>query len=138
MTTPPTDEHEHEPFDAIDDPDGRPVDGALLGRFIGVAYDGCVTCQDPLLTLLVEDAATTARLVEVACVTTGEILGGLPSSMLPGGPGPASEPFRRLAAAGTDGNREALFTATAAMSTGERRAAANTAADTIIGFMTMR
>ncbi|HJP80568.1 MAG TPA: transposase [Pseudonocardiaceae bacterium] len=133
-----TDEqHQHEGFEIPDDfrdPAGRPVDHDLLGRFVGAGFDGCTSCQDALLTLMVEDAATTARLVELACVITHKKLGGLPACMTePDVPGMASPEFRALARAGTDDRNHEMFAACERMSVAERRAAANTAADMVIG-----
>jgi hypothetical protein len=130
-------QHDHAGFEipaTFGDPLGRPVDHALLGRFVGAAFDGCVSCQDPLLTLMVEDPATTARLVELACVATDAVLGGLPAGLTDQhAPGLAALEFRRLARAGLDGANDAMFTACADMTTTERRAAANTAADILVG-----
>lgn len=124
--------------DGYIDPLDRPVDTALLARFIGSAFDGCTTCQDAELTLIVSDPATCARLVELACVTVAGQLGGLPSNMTdPGVPGVSSPEFRELARAGLDGNNTALFDACAAMRPTARRKAANTAADTIVGMLDM-
>lgn len=131
--------HQHagfEPPPGQADPLGRPVDHQLLGRFIGAAFDGCPSCQDALLTLLVEDAATCARLVELACVAVQASLGGLPPSMTSDdAPGMSSREFRRLARVGLDGSNAAMFRACERMTTAERREAANTAADLIIGHL---
>ena len=131
--------HAHEGFEIPDDfqdPGGRAVDHAMLGSLLGAAMDGCTSCQDPLLTLLVEDPDTTARLVELSCVATHGMLGGLPSSMTdPTVPGPSSPEFRRLAAAGLDGANDAMWQACKDMSPTERRAAANTALDQLVGIM---
>lgn len=48
---------------------------------MGAAYDGRATCQDPLLTLMAEDAATSARTAELACIAVHGTFGGLPDSM---------------------------------------------------------
>ncbi|BBG20749.1 hypothetical protein RVR_P25 (plasmid) [Actinacidiphila reveromycinica] len=136
---PQPESHAHEGFeipDDITDPDGRPVDHGMLSRLVGAAYDGCTTCQDPLLTLLVEDTATTARVVELACISTDAILGGLPPSMTDDSvPGASSPEFRRLARAGVDGENVAMWQECAAMTPTERRAAVNTALDTLVGFL---
>lgn len=125
-------EHSHTGFEipaGLGDPLGRPVDHELLGQFVGAAFDTCVSCQDALLTLMVEDPATTARLVELACVATHSLLGGLPASLTDEhAPGMAAPEFRRLAHAGLDAN-DAMFAACAQLTSIERRAAANTAAD---------
>jgi hypothetical protein len=134
-----TDPHNHgDGFDASADPLGRPVNGALLAEFIGAAFDGCTPCQDAQLTLLADDDATTARLVELACVGTAAQFGGLPDNMtVDGYPGPASPEFRRLARAGLDGGNDTMFTTAAQMTSTERRAAANTAADLLVGQLMM-
>jgi hypothetical protein len=120
------------------DPAGRVVDHELLGQFVGAAFDGCTSCQDALLTLMVEDAATTARLVELACVATQAMLGGLPASLTQdGASGLASPEFRRLARAGLDGANDAMWRCCEQMTTSQRRAAANTAADTLIGNLSL-
>lgn len=131
-----TDDHAHELFDPGPDPNGRPVNGELLGQFLGAGFDNCTSCQDPLLTLMADDAPTIARLVEVACMAAHSTLGGLPASMTdPDVPGISTLEFRRLAAAGLDGNSDAMFELCAQMTPTERRAAANTAADTLIGYL---
>lgn len=132
-------QHDHAGFEiTFGDPLGRPVDRALLGRFVGAAFDSCVSCQDAQLTLMIEDPATTARLVELACVATDSLLGGLPAGMTDEhAPGLAAPEFRRLARAGLDGANDAMFTACADMTSTERRAAANTAADILIGQLVM-
>lgn len=135
----PEETHAHEGFEIpadTADPLGRPVDHTLLGELVGCAMDGCTTCQDPLLTLLVEDAATTARLVELACIATHSAFGGLPASMTDDGvPGPSSAEFRRLARAGLDGANDAMFATCERMPPTERRSAANTALDTLVGLI---
>lgn len=132
-----TSDHTHAGFGmpvGYTDPLGRPVAHELLGQFVGAAFDGCTSCQDGLLTLLAGDSTTAARLVELACVAIHAAFGGLPASMTdPGEPGPASAEFRRLARAGVDGANDALARECERMSAGQRRAAANTAADVLVG-----
>ncbi|RGD55407.1 hypothetical protein DR950_41835 [Kitasatospora xanthocidica] len=129
-------EHEHEGFEIPDDyrdPGGRPVDHKLLGQLLGAAMDGCLSCQDVLTTLLVEDPVTTARLVELACVSVHGAMGGLPGAMTDDGvPGPAAPEFRRLARLGLDGGNAEMFAACEGMSTTGRREAANTALDFLV------
>lgn len=115
------------------DPEGRAIDYDLLDQFVGAAVDGCTPCQDAHLTLLVDDAPTAARMVELACVATHQQFGGLPSAMTHDGPGPNLE-FRRLARVGVDGARVAMFDTCAAMTPAERRAAVNSATDYLIGY----
>lgn len=132
-----TDHHHHEGFElppGYTDPQGRPVNHDLLSQFVGAAFDGCTSCQDPLLTLLTEDPTTTARLVELACLSIHDAFGGLPASMTdPGAPGPSSPEFRQLARTGLDGANDALMRECENFTPTQRRAAANTAADTVIG-----
>lgn len=134
-------EHAHEGFEIPDDfkdPEGRPVDHKMLGALVGAAFDGCTSCQDPLITLLVEDAATTARVVELACVGAQGMFGGLPANMTdPDVPGPASQEFRRLARAGLDDANDTMWQECAGMSSADRRSAANTALDMLIGQMSL-
>ncbi|MDJ0375490.1 hypothetical protein QMK19_39370 [Streptomyces sp. H10-C2] len=133
--------HAHEGFDIPDDfehPGGRHIDNKLLGNLSGAAFDGCTSCQDPLLTLMVEDPTTTAGLVELACVGVHNMLGGLPASMTDDAvPGQSSPEFRRLARAGLDGSNDAMFHECEQMTQSQRRAAANTALDTLVGQLSM-
>ncbi|MCY0939717.1 hypothetical protein [Streptomyces sp. H34-S4] len=61
--------------------ENRRIDNRLLGQVVGTAMDGCTSCQGPLLTLLAEDAATTAHVVELACIAVHQTYDGLPASM---------------------------------------------------------
>lgn len=131
-------EHTHDDFgfpeDGVD-PEGRPVDHKLLSALVGAAFDGCLSCQDPLMTLLVEDPATTARLVELACLVVQSLFGGLPASMTAPDALPTafSVEFRRLARAGLDGANDAMWQMCAVMPVVDRRAAANTALNQVVG-----
>lgn len=140
MTGSPTDHH-HDTFavpEGYVDPLGRPVDTALLGQFVGAAFDGCTSCQDPLLTLMTTDPVTVGRLVELACQVVHDVLGGLPPNMLdPAVRGVAAPEFRELAAVGSDGQLGALHARCAAMTGVQRRAAANSAADLLVGYLSM-
>lgn len=130
--------HTHGGFEipAGADPLGRSIDSVLLSKFMGAAFDGCTSCQDTLLTTMTEDPATTARLVELACVATNEMFGGLPASMTDdSAPGLASPEFRRLARAGLDGANASMWEQCVEMTPAERRAAADTAADLVIGHV---
>jgi len=129
-------DHEHDgfeiPFDYVD-PAGRAVDHRLLGDFVGAAVAGCSSCRDALLTFVAEDSPTAARLVELACIATRELLGGLPATMTEEhAGGPIGLEFRRLAGTGVDGANSAMFTACARMSSEQRRAAAATAAGILV------
>jgi hypothetical protein len=132
-------EHQHAGFEmpaGYVDPEGRPVDHELLGRFVGAAFDGCASCQDAVLARMVQDAVTTARLVELACVATTAVLGGLPASLIrDDAPGLAGPEFRRLARAGLDGANDELFRLCGEMTAAERRAAADSAADLLVGLL---
>ncbi|TQM01681.1 hypothetical protein [Pseudonocardia kunmingensis] len=131
-------DHAHAGFDvpAGSDPLGRPVDGSLLGKFIGAAFDGCTSCQDAHLTILVQDAPTTARLVELACVGVQQAMGGLPANLTDlASSDPSSREFRLLVAAGLHEGNDVMWARCAEMAPVERRAAANTAADLLVGLM---
>lgn len=129
---------DHSGFEHGPDPHGRPVDDTLLGQFVGAAFDGC-QCQAALLNSVAEDAPTVARLVEVVCGITHEVMGGLPRNMIDEDEqGPVSAEFRRLARAGADDadlTHAAMFALCAQMSSYERRAAADTATDLLIGHL---
>jgi hypothetical protein len=132
-------QHDHTGFEIPADviaAEKRPVDHGLLGALMGAAIDGCTTCQDPLITLLTEDAATTARVVEMACVWMQQTLGGLPASLTDdNAPGYASLEFRRLARTGLDGSNDAMWQECQEMTPTQRREAANSALDLIVGAM---
>lgn len=114
-------EHHHGRLEipAYPDPAGRPVDHELLGQFVGAAFEGCASCQEALLMLMVEDPATTARLVQWTCVSTQAAFGGLAEYLIRDGvPGPARPEFRQLARAGVEGDTISMVTA---CSRGDRR-----------------
>jgi hypothetical protein len=120
------------------DPEGRQVDDALLGQLVGAAWDGCGPCQAQHLAALAEDHASTAHLVELACVGTMAAVGGLPRDMTDDeAPGMASPEFRRLARAGVGGRNEWMFRESAQMPVAERLRAANSALDIIVGYMAL-
>jgi hypothetical protein len=113
---------------------GRPVNHDLLGRFVSAAVDGCGPCQRTLLDEMVADPVTTVRLVELACVAVQDTMGGLPANLLhPGRPGLASPEFRHLARAGAGNTNQRMAEVCQRMSPAGRRAAAETAADLLIG-----
>ncbi|QFU96558.1 hypothetical protein KDY119_00042 [Luteimicrobium xylanilyticum] len=109
-----------------------PVNSALLGALIGATVDRCYPCQTVFMHELLDDSASTARLVELACITIDRVFGGLPASALyDHEPGPASLEFRRLARAGLyDG--AAVYRECALMTRIERREAAYTALDSLV------
>ncbi len=116
---------------------GRTVDVELLDSFVGATVDGCFACQLVLMDDLVADPVSTARLVELACISLDRVMGGLPGSALyDHEPGPASLEFRRLARAGLyDGG--AVYRECEYMTLAERRAAAYTAVDTLVAAVNM-
>jgi hypothetical protein len=136
----PEETHEHGGFPVPPETAyGHPVDHRLLGLLMGAAFDRCLSCQDTSTTLLVEDPVTTTRLVELACIGVHQQFGGLPSSLTDDDAGGPTHPaFKRLARAGLDGNNDAMFEACRAMATDDRRGAANTALDLLVGQMTMQ
>lgn len=133
-------DHAFEVPDGFRDPMGRDIDNKLLGQFTGAAFDGCQECQAVLMDRMAGDPAVTARLVELACMAVDDAVGGLPPSLTGQGqrPGLAAAEFQWLAAAGADGNNEAMFTLAETMTTAERRAAMETAANLLVGFLAGR
>ncbi|MFG2697193.1 hypothetical protein [Kitasatospora sp. NPDC048407] len=115
--------------------DGPDADDALFAAVTGAALARCTSCQDVTLTLLVEDPATCARLVELACGAMIEAEGSPPPNQTdPDLPGLASLSFRRLARAGQGATAHAMHEECERMTARERRDAANTALDTIVGY----
>lgn len=115
--------------------DGPDPNGALFRAVIGAALESCTSCQDATLTLLVEDPATCARLVQLACGMLAEFEGGLPADQTdPDVSSFASVAFRRLARATQDTTAQAVFRECEQMTPRERRDAANTALDTLVGY----
>ncbi|MEU5157774.1 MULTISPECIES: hypothetical protein [Actinomycetes] len=125
-------------LDDVPQPGGWQADSKLFEELTGAAFEGCTTCQDVLLTLLVEDSVTTARLVEMACGAIIDLEGELPASQVdPDAPGEASREFRRLARAGLGTSTDGMYRECGQMTPAERRAAANTALDTLVGYAAM-
>lgn len=124
-------EHNHDTLlipPELEDPDGRPVDHELLGRLLGACFDTCTACADPLMDRCVADVATCARLVELACLSVAEVIGGVPAILTnKDAPGPASPEFRELADAGAEGNNKAMWQLCGQMIPEQRRAALDTA-----------
>ncbi|MFD8386153.1 hypothetical protein ACFV2X_47935 [Streptomyces sp. NPDC059679] len=137
----PEEAHAHRGW-SLDDapqPGGWQADSKLFEDVTGAAFEGCASCQDAALTLLVEDAVTTARLVELACGAIINVEGDMPASQVdPDAPGGASPEFRRLARAGLGKTTDGMYRECAQMNATERRAAANTALDTLVGYAAMR
>ena len=93
------DAHVHAPGlpPSVCEAQGRLVDAGILGAVVGAAVDGCFACQLVLMNDLVTDSVTTARLVELACISLDRVFGGLPASALDDRePGPASLEFRQI------------------------------------------
>ena len=136
----PEDTHAHRGWslDAVPQPGGWQADSKLFEDVTGAAFERCASCQDAALTLLVEDAVTTARLVELACGVIIEVEGDVPASQVdPDAPGEASPEFRRLVRAALGETTDGMYQECAQMTPTERRAAANTALDTLVGYRAM-
>ena len=126
-------------LEGVPQPAGWQADSLLFEEVTGAAFEGCTSCQDMALTLLVEDAVTTARLVELACGAIIDLVGDLPASQVdPDEPGDASQEFRRLARAGRGETTDGIYQECGLMTPAERRAAANTALDTLVGYAAVR
>lgn len=111
----------------------RAVDHELLGRFVSAAVDSCTRCQDALMTLMIDDPATTACLVELTCVSTQDLLGGLPTFLIQDhAPGPTSPEFRQLARTRLSGATTTLLSACEHMTSDQRRYAAHTAVSLLV------
>lgn len=132
-----TTEHDHSGFEETD-PDGRGVDTATVSGLVGAAFDGCDWCQARHLGVLAGDAVSTARLVELACMLTVELVGGVPATMYDDDtPGVSSPAFRMLVRTGKDGANNAMYALAQRMPPERRREAAETALDTIVGHLTV-
>lgn len=124
-------DHHHSGFEIPPDPAGRPIDHELLGKFVGAAFDRCTSCQNALLTVVVEDPAAIARLVGWTCVSTHAAFGGLPVYLIDDGvPGPATPEFRQLARLA--GAATAMISACEQMTSYQRRCAVHTAIDILV------
>ncbi|HEY1971773.1 MAG TPA: hypothetical protein VGH89_27705 [Pseudonocardia sp.] len=76
------------------------MDHQLLARLLGAMLDGCGLCAELLLVMLAEDALTTARLVELCCMSAREQGGINGRSAHPNTSATPSAWFRELAEAG--------------------------------------
>lgn len=120
---------------------GLTIDVEAIGTLVAAAFDNCQKCQDDLLDRIEKDPVTTVRMVELAAVTIHGELGGIPSSMLTadaGGyqgvaPSTLSDPFRQLVTAGLDEQHVAMLAAARALTTEQRRQAAEDALDLVTG-----
>lgn len=116
---------------------GNPVDGGLLAELMGASLDGCTTCQDILITLTTQDAATTTRLVELACVAVQTVLGGLPPNLTgdAADDGVTAPAFQLLARTGIDGENDEMWRTCTQMIPEQRREAVNTALNLLSGLL---
>ncbi len=114
---------------------GCQADSRLFEEVTGAAFAACASCQDAALTLLVEDPVTTARLVELACGAIIRAEGDMLADQLdPDSAAVSSLEFRRLARAGLGRTTDGVYRECAQMTPAQRRAAANTVLDTLIGY----
>ncbi len=131
--------HEHDPVElpgGSTDADGRPVDQQLLGELMAAALKGCTGCMDRLLGQVAADSACVARLVEVSRLTALRVYRGeLPPFMTDDGDrsGPCSAELRRLVRAVTAA--EPLFEECEQLTVAERRSAAHTALELLVGHL---
>lgn len=135
-----TTDHDHSGFEppaGYTDPEGRTIDNDLLGRVVGAGFDGCRPCETVVMDQLVQDPTSTARLVELACVAVASLLGGLPRNMAHDAGGLSSPVFKRLARAGLNGRNGAVYDEAEQLTVEQRRAAADTALDTLVGQLGM-
>ncbi|MET7844484.1 hypothetical protein ABZT45_39135 [Streptomyces sp. NPDC005356] len=133
----PEESHAHRGWslDDLPQPGGWQADRKLFEDVTGAAFEGCASCQDAALTLLVEDAVTTARLVELACGAIITVEGDLSASQVdPDAPGGASPEFWHLARAGLGQATDGMYRESAQLTPTERRAAANTALEALVGY----
>ncbi|MFE9424224.1 hypothetical protein ACFYNO_14800 [Kitasatospora sp. NPDC006697] len=120
------------------DADGRPVDQRLLGELTAAALKDCDGCVDRLLGAVAAEPASVARLVEVSRLIAIRLHNGeLPPFMTDdqdmSGPGTAE--FRRLVRAVNAA--EPLFEKCEQMTVAERRTAARTAVELLVGHLTI-
>lgn len=128
----------HEPFECPPDPERRPVNLELLGALMGAALEfpsGCLPCQAKHLDDLAADGPTTARLAEIALMMISEAFGGIPSNTARVSVDGGDAEFARMVAAGLEGQGAAVFELAEGMPPAERRRAASTALDTVVGFL---
>ncbi|MGY4969553.1 hypothetical protein ACWGCC_10025 [Streptomyces nigrescens] len=131
--------HQHEPVElpgGSTDTDGRPVDQQLLGELLAAAIKGCSGCVDRLLGQVAADSVCVARLVELSRLTVLRVYRGeLPSFMTDDDDrsGPGSAELRRLVRAVTAA--EPLFEECEQLTVAERRSAASTALELLVGHL---
>lgn len=101
----------------------------------GAAIDGRGSCQEPLLTLPVEETASVVRLVELSCVGIVNLLGSLPPETTDDDePGPCGSEFHQPARM-VPGSHAVVFTTCEEMAPAQRRSAVSTALDTLVGHL---
>ncbi|NGO67080.1 hypothetical protein [Streptomyces boncukensis] len=136
-----THQHHHEPVEfpgGSTNADGQVVDGRLLGELMGAALNDCAECVDQLLSEVARDSACLSRLVEVSRLTALRVYQGeLPPFMTDDDDrsGPGSMEFRRLVRAVNAA--EPLVEEYGRMTHAERRRAADTALDLLVGHLTV-
>lgn len=133
--------HEHGPVELPGGPvdtEGRAVNEPLLAALTGAAVGGCTECVQRLLEEVAAEPACVARLVEVTRLTAIRTNGGeLPGYMTDDDDpsGPAVPEFKRLVRAATAA--EPVTVVCEQMTSAERRAAAGTAIETLVGQLTV-
>lgn len=130
-------EHDHTEglHDApMTDPRGQTIDQGLIVRFMGACIDGCDLCQAALLAQFETDATATARVVELACIATQHMFDGLPENMTDPDCDTTAVPvaFRRITAAGLDGNTVRMYQLAESLTGEERREAVEAAARILV------
>ncbi|MFD5030015.1 hypothetical protein ACFWM0_06255 [Streptomyces sp. NPDC058405] len=133
--------HDHGPVELPGGPvdaEGRAVNEALLAALTGAAVNGCAGCVERLLDEVAAEPACVARLVGVARLTAMRLdRGELPRFMTDDddSSGPAAPEFKRLVRAVTAA--EPVTEVCERMTAGERRAAAGSAIEMLVGHLTL-
>ncbi|WP_405842568.1 hypothetical protein OG528_29830 [Streptomyces platensis] len=132
--------HEHGPVELPGGPvngEGRAVNEPLLAALTGAAVNDCAGCVEQLLDEVAAEPACVARLVEVNRLTamrlhSGELPGFMTDDDDPSGP--AALEFKRLVRAVTAA--EPVTEVCEQMTAAERRAAAGSAIEMLVGQLT--
>lgn len=131
--------HDHRPPPDLrvgPDPLGRPVNEDLIDQLLGALIDACPDCQRHALDQAQADPATTARIVELACVAVDRTFGGLPRNLTDDSAlGLAHPAFRAMARAGIDHGPHALVAEAHHHPEPDRRGALTTALDLLAGLL---
>lgn len=130
----------HEGFPFPPDVQGRPFNLELLGALMGAALHppvGCLPCQAARLDDIAADADTFTRLAAVGAMMVADTAGGIPGPLLDPAAGRVPPLLARLWAAGADQPEadEAMYGIAAAATPDERRAAASSLLDIIVGHL---